>query len=229
MIDLRDPLQPAEAGCYTDDGYVHDAQCLVYNGPDAAYKGHEICINASVDKITVVDVTTKTAPLRLSATRWQGIGYVHQGWLTPDQRYLLVDDEFDERLYRHNARTYLFDLLDLDQPRLLGAYESAVPSADHNLYISGTYAFEANYTAGLRVLDLQHVDQAVLREVAWFDTFPGADTVDFAHGAWSAYPYFASGVVIVNTIDRGLFIVKPHLSTEPFTVQQVHLPLIMTR
>lgn len=28
-------------------------------------------------------------------------------------------------------------------------------------------------------------------------------------GTWSLYPYFESGYVLVNTIERGAFIVKP--------------------
>jgi hypothetical protein len=27
-------------------------------------------------------------------------------------------------------------------------------------------------------------------------------------GSWSVYPYFASGYIVVNSIERGLFVVK---------------------
>jgi hypothetical protein len=27
-------------------------------------------------------------------------------------------------------------------------------------------------------------------------------------GLWSAYPYFASGYILLNTVERGLFVVK---------------------
>ena len=34
-IDVSDPLNPQFAGCYDEDGYTHDAQCVIYRGPDA--------------------------------------------------------------------------------------------------------------------------------------------------------------------------------------------------
>ena len=37
MIDVSDPVNPQFVGCYGDDGYVHDAQCVIYNGPDYRY------------------------------------------------------------------------------------------------------------------------------------------------------------------------------------------------
>ena len=30
MIDVSTPLKPKFVGCYDDDGYTHDAQCVVY-------------------------------------------------------------------------------------------------------------------------------------------------------------------------------------------------------
>ena len=34
MVDVNDPVNPQFAGCFGEDGYVHDAQCVIYNGPD---------------------------------------------------------------------------------------------------------------------------------------------------------------------------------------------------
>jgi len=48
----------------------------------------------------------------------------------------------------------------------------------------------------------------VLREVGFFDVFPWDDAPAF-NGSWSVYPYFASGSVILNGIEQGLFVVKP--------------------
>ena len=33
--------------CFDDDGYTHDAQCVIYNGPDEDYQGQEICFNSN--------------------------------------------------------------------------------------------------------------------------------------------------------------------------------------
>jgi choice-of-anchor B domain-containing protein len=233
MLDLRTPTEPTFAGCYGADGYVHDAQCLIYAGPDPAYQGREICFNANGDyqqkgenQVAIVDVTDKTAPVGIAILQWGEMGYAHQSWLTADHRYLLLDDELDELEFHHNARTYVFDVGDLDQPRLIGHYTSRRPSVDHNLYISGTYVYQANYTAGLRILDLQQIASAALREVAYFDTYPGSDQPEFT-GAWSPYPFFASGVVAVSTIDRGLFLLKPQIPANPTDDQYLFLPNVV--
>ena len=34
-MDVSVPLNPRFAGCFAEDGYTHDAQCVLYNGPDA--------------------------------------------------------------------------------------------------------------------------------------------------------------------------------------------------
>jgi choice-of-anchor B domain-containing protein len=39
MVDIQDPLNATNAGCYSGDGYTHDAQCVIYSGPDADYTG----------------------------------------------------------------------------------------------------------------------------------------------------------------------------------------------
>jgi hypothetical protein len=54
------------AGCYASDGYTHDAECVIYSGPDAEFQGHEICFNYNEDTLTIVDVTHKDAPKLLS-------------------------------------------------------------------------------------------------------------------------------------------------------------------
>jgi hypothetical protein len=43
MINMTDPANPVQSGCAPDQGYVHDAQCLMYRGPDTKYNGKEIC------------------------------------------------------------------------------------------------------------------------------------------------------------------------------------------
>lgn len=213
MVNIQNPTVPQDAGCYREDGYIHDTNCVIYHGPDADYQGREICFNSSLVLISIVDVTDKSAPRRIAHTTPEGTVYIHQTWLTEDQRYLLMNDEFDETFNHHDTRTYMIDVSDLDQPTPMGVYSSTLPSIDHNLFISGTYAYEANYTTGLRVLDLQDIASANLQEAAWFDTYPSNDEPVFS-GAWGSYPFFASGVVIVNTIDRGLFILKPKLTPD---------------
>ena len=35
MVNVQDPVNPVGAGCVSSGGYVHDTQCVVYDGPDA--------------------------------------------------------------------------------------------------------------------------------------------------------------------------------------------------
>jgi choice-of-anchor B domain-containing protein len=161
MIDVRTPSRPRFAGCFSADGYTHDAQCVLYTGPDATYQGQEICFNANEDTLTIVNVNVKTAPFQISRTGYPFAAYSHQGWLTEDQRYLLMDDELDEQDFGMNTKTHIWDVADLAQPVYLGAYTSSVQAIDHNLYIKDNLAFLANYRAGLRVLDITGLGTAV--------------------------------------------------------------------
>ena len=211
MIDVDDPANPTFAGCYDGDGYTHDAQCVVYAGPDADHQGREICFNSNEDTVTIVDVTDKSAPLMLSRTGYADAHYTHQGWLTEDHHYFFVADEKDEPGHGYNTRTYVFDVSDLDAPLFVGHHSGVTTSTDHNQYVRGNHVFQANYSSGLRVLRLGDLDQAELGEIAYFDTVPENDDPTFV-GAWSVYPFFASGVVVVSDRHQGLFVLQPDLT-----------------
>jgi choice-of-anchor B domain-containing protein len=49
MVNLSSPASPSFAGCFADHGYIHDTQCVIYNGPDADHRGKEICFNSNAD------------------------------------------------------------------------------------------------------------------------------------------------------------------------------------
>ncbi len=210
MIDIRQPQNPQFAGCFAADGYTHDAQCVTYVGPDTDYTGKEICFNANEDTVTIVNVTDKNNPQMISRTPYSNSQYTHQGWLTEDQRYFLFNDELDEQAFGFNTRTYILDVLNLDSPQLIGYYSGPKKSIDHNLYVKGNLVYMTNYTSGLRIVDLNNIGSANLHEIASFDTFPADDSAHF-DGAWSSYPYFASGNVIVSDFSGGLFILDPKL------------------
>ncbi len=91
---------------------------------------------------------------------------------------------------------------------LTGQHTGPLPAIDHNQYVRGGHTYQANYTIGLRVLELTDLASATLTEVAWFDTRPETDAASF-QGAWSVYPFFASCSVVVSDIQRGLFVLRP--------------------
>ena len=213
MIDIQTPTSPTSAGCFSDDGYTHDAQCVNYDGPDLDHQGREICFNSNVDTLTIVDVTNKADPVMLSRTGYSGSRYTHQGWLTEDQGYFLLGDELDEAANPNvtNTRTYMWDVSDLDDPALIGSHDSTTTAIDHNQYVKGKYTYQSNYQAGLRILDITDIANGNLSEEAFFDVYPGADPTNTDTGTWSNYPFFDSGIVIVSGIEQGLFILRPNL------------------
>lgn len=217
FVNVANPLSPQYIGCYSGDGYTHDAQCVTYNGPDSAYKGREICFAYNEDTLTILDVTDKRAVKQLSRTPYVGSAYTHQGWLTSSSHtHLLLDDELDEESQTSTAadghtRTYVWNVSKLTKPVQEGIYRSPVTSIDHNQYVVNGRSYQSNYASGLRIVDVSRVASgggaASMSEVANFDVRPEDNVVDF-YGSWSAY-VFKSGKVIVNSIERGAFVVKP--------------------
>ena len=218
VYDISTPDNPVFVGCVTTGGYTHESQCFNYTGPDTTHQGKEICLNANgpTKRLAVVDVTNKAAPVTLSSVTYTGAAYPHQAWFSDDQRYALLDDELDESQSGHNARTLVFDLLDLDAPVLVGYHEHGLGVIDHNLYVHGQYVYESNYEAGLRILRLDNLSQAQMTEVAYFDGFPASNNAEF-NGNWNNYRFPGSGNVIMTGIDEGFFVVEPHLCSAPAT------------
>jgi choice-of-anchor B domain-containing protein len=210
IVNIQNPLSPVFGGCFSADGYTHEAQCVLYTGPDTQHAGKDICFAYNEDTVTIVNITTPASPVQLSETPYTGSAYTHQGWLTADQKYILVDDELDETSFGHNTRTRVFDVSDLDDPFLVGFYDGPTGAIDHNLYIHNGFAFESNYTAGLRILDLTNVASASLTEAGFFDMYTPNNNASFS-GTWGNYPFFDSGIVLVSGINEGLFILQPQL------------------
>ena len=199
------PGNPLFAGCHDVTPDTHDAQCVVYQGPDANFAGREICFNSNDNHVGIADVEDKSSPFRISATGYPQLGFVHQAWLTEDHRFLLVGDELDERNFGVPTRTHVLDVSNLENPVYLYPYEAATSTIDHNLYVLGNRVYQANYRAGLRVLEIGDLANREIAEVAFFDTLPASGGGAF-DGAWSVYPYLPSGTIIVSDGINGLFI-----------------------
>ena len=233
-VDINDPKNPTFSAGYEVEGYSHDAQVVNYNGPDADYLGKEIYIGSNEDKVVIIDVTDKKNIQTISSIDYPNIGYTHQGWFTEDHRYFFVGDETDE-LYGKvtNTRTLIFDLSDLDNPTLHYEFFNETDAIDHNGYIKGTEYFLSSYTAGMRLIDIINVEQKLISETGYFDTYnenktdksfldnefnlslfdddhgdPSKGRLTEFKGAWSVYPFFKSENIIISDINSGLFIVR---------------------
>ncbi len=216
IVDIANPSLPRTTGCWNERGYVHDAHCTRYEGPDAEHHGKDLCFtsNPDNDSLSVVDVSDPTNPVELSNAGYTAGGYGHQGWLSEDGGFFFYGDEGDEGGSKA-TRTMVFDVHNLDSVQ--DAFEWRNPttkSIDHNLYAHDGLLYQANYSSGLRVLDTSGlydgdaVTQDDMVEIAYFDVYPEHDNSGFV-GSWSVYPFFDDGVVAISAYD-GLYLVQLH-------------------
>ncbi|MDZ7756536.1 choice-of-anchor B family protein [Rhodohalobacter sp.] len=211
MIDIRDPANPTFAGCFADPstgrsgtGYIHDAQCVTYTGPDEEHQGQEVCFGANETAISIADVTDKENPVALSTASYPDHAYVHQGWLTEDQRYFFQNDELDELTgIVDRTRTIIWDVSDLDDPQFVREFYLDNPASDHNLYILGNTMYQSNYVSGLQVIDISNPEEP--EHVGYFDTHPFVENAAGFSGTWSNFPYF-DDIVLMTSSNEGLFI-----------------------
>ena len=207
FINIQDPLNPEIEGGFGEGGYSHDAQVITYNGLDADYTGKEILIGSNENEVVLADVTDKTNPIIISKISYSNVGYTHQGWFTEDLTYFILGDETDEQNFGNKTRTIIFDFTDLDNPIYHFDYFGATSAIDHNGYVKNNLYYQANYTAGVRVIDVSNTSNQVFTEIGFFDTYPSNDGANF-NGVWSVYPYFPSGNILISDINRGLFVIK---------------------
>lgn len=211
MINIQEPANPTFAGCFADPstgrsgtGYTHDAQCVIYEGPDEEFRGSEICFGANETAISIADVSDKENPVALSTASYPDHAYVHQGWLTEDHRYFFQNDELDELTGNvDQTRTIIWDVSDLTDPVFVDEFFVDNPASDHNLYIVGDTMYQSNYVSGLQVIDILNPEQP--QRVGYFDTHPFVEDAAGFSGTWSNFPFF-DDIIIMTSSNEGLFI-----------------------
>lgn len=224
IVDVNDPLNPTAVGSW-DESDIHDAQAVVYNGPDMDHAGREIVFAfCGYGGFRIIDVEDKEDCQTLSSLQDSSWVYVHQGWLSEDQRFVFMNDEKDETTsVAEVTRTWVMDVQDLDNPFIVGFHEGSLGVTDHNLYTLNNKVYAANYYAGLQVLDIVDPATATLEMTAFFDTNPFSDQVGTSGGAWSVYPYFDSGNIAISTQSH-FFMVRP--SSESHSVMEEEVPML---
>jgi choice-of-anchor B domain-containing protein len=219
VLSLQDPVRPASVGCFREQpgrSTAVDAHCVVYRGSDLSYRGRKLCFAPRQEWVSIVDVQDGARPRPIAKLSYLDVGSASQGWLTDDHRYYLQADASDERAYDHATRTYLWDVADLDDPKLVGFHDASTRASDSALCVKGNELHQANSEAGYRMLSLSRVASGQLDEVAYFDMHPASDS-NTQPGAFSSYPFFASGRVAVSDTALGLFVLQPTACRSPAT------------
>lgn len=194
IFDLNpDPLHPVFVGSYTDF-YVHD----VYVRGNFAYTAE-----ISKGQLRVLDVSDKSALVVLGEKSYPG-AFTHNTWLNDAGTVCFTTDEYE------GAYLHAFDVADPGDIELLDRIRSSISQGEaipHNLHVRDDYLFTSYYRDGLNIVDAHRPGNLV--EVGYFDTSPLSG--GGFNGAWGAYPFLPSGLVLVSDIEEGLFIVQPQL------------------
>ena len=135
------------------------------------------------------------------------MSYTHQGWLTENHTYFLLGDEIDELDFGVNSRTIVFDFTDLDNPVEHFDYRGTTAAIDHNGYVLGDEFYLANYTAGIRLIDISDIENKNMSETAYFDTYPQSDDTAF-NGVLERLSLSAFWRILINDSDNGFFVVQ---------------------
>jgi choice-of-anchor B domain-containing protein len=192
------------------------APALLYQTGVARSQGHD-CMPKGADRLydfhgyetTVIwDVTNPADPDTLGVIDDPQIAFNHGGDVTPDQRYLYICDELATA---PSPDITIWDIADPSVPVRVGQVADATATV-HNIYVVGSLAYIAYYSAGFKVYDLADPTRPVL--AGQYDT--SKRTGEGFIGAIGAYVYLPSGNILVCDVENGLFAftVTPTLSSE---------------
>lgn len=153
--------------------------------------------------LRIYDVTDKTN-LQLEGVQTTPFNFTHNAWATDDNNFVFTTDELADAPVGSYDVSNLNDIKEMDQFRpttTLGA--GVIP---HNAHVWGNFVIVSYYSDGCIILDATHPDNLI--EVGNFDTFIPFNTG--FNGAWGAYPYLPSGLILVSDIQSGLYVLEPN-------------------
>jgi choice-of-anchor B domain-containing protein len=210
-LDLSGNPEAPEEILSWDPGppYTSRLECVLYHGPDGRFTGHEVCTAPAGRRSMVLYDVTPEHPAKLSRTFYKRYNNPWHATFSSDHRVVLLSDSHDEYNPGFNTRTFLFDVTSLTSPSYFASYDGPTKGRDLHIEVRGRYAFLANATAGIRVLDLRQIAKGRIREVGFFDVEPELNSANW-FGAHSL-DVLPSGTVIVASLRQGLFVLRPRL------------------
>jgi len=188
VLDLEpDPESPRDVGGF-DEFYIHDS----YSRGDVLYAA---AIYGGFLALLDVGDPGRIREITRFAT---GGRFTHNAWLTRDGRYVFTTDE------RANRPLEGWDIADPLAPRKVAEYIARPGGIPHNVMVDGDRLLVAHYTDGVRLLDVG--DPESPRVLGYYDTYPG--TAEGFAGAWGAYIFPGSDLIVASDISGGLFVIQ---------------------
>jgi choice-of-anchor B domain-containing protein len=196
-------------------GYTHDGASLVIddqrsiNDCGLASGSCTVFIDFNEKEMKLWDITDPNNSKQLGTAEYDDVSkanqYVHSGWGTENNNYILLHDEFDENRGGLNTTIRIFSIENLATPTQVGQWTGPTRAIDHNGFARGNRYYMSNYERGLTVLDI--TDPTNPTQAGFFDTYTPSDSDNF-NGAWGVYPFLPSGNILVSDINSGLYILK---------------------
>lgn len=192
FVDVaKDQNNPTFIGNATNV-YAHD----VYTDDNLMYTS-----DIFVGNLTIHDVTDKEEPIIL-ATQQTPFRFTHNAWANADQTVVFTTDE------RANAPIAAYDISDLENIVELDQFRpqktigtNVIP---HNVHVLDNYVIASHYTDGVVIIDADRPHNLI--EVSSWDT--ELNLTDGFNGAWGAYPFLPSGLVLGSDRGNGLFVIE---------------------
>lgn len=149
-------------------------------------------------RMAIYDVTNK-GNINLLATQSTPANFTHNIWLSDDSSVAFTTDEVGGAPVAAYDISDLSNITELDQYRPIATLGQGV--SPHNVHVWNDWLIISYYDDGGIIVDASRPENLI--EVGNFDTFFNFDA---GFGAWGAYPFLPSGIVLVTDTGNGLYI-----------------------
>ena len=188
-----DPANPQHVGqgfpTYSHDVYTRDNKMYT----SEIYAG----------EFGIYDVTDKLNTQFLGSQETD-YSFTHNTWLNDAGDVLFTTDE------QSNAPVGSYDVSDPSDIKTLDLFKPLITLNDgvipHNVHVWNDWIIVSYYTDGCIIIDGSNPSNLI--EVGNFDTYIPSNTG--FNGAWGAYPFLPSGLVLISDIGNGLYILEPN-------------------
>lgn len=150
-------------------------------------------------ELGIYDVSDKMNVVKL-AEQQTPFAFTHNAWLNDAGDLVFTTDE------KANAPVAAYDISDLNNIVELDQFKPVATIGQnvipHNVHVWNDWLIISYYTDGGIIVDASHPSNLI--EVGNWDTFLGGNG-GFS-GAWGAYPFLPSGLVLLTDINNGLYV-----------------------